>query len=409
MVFIGEHLYAKITGVKRTIIIHYHEINLKGNNRGWFEAHLQNHITSLLKGVTYKNVRKIAGRMIIELVQDSPIEEITRRLSKAFGIANFVVAWEVAAEMEKIQSGLEMLIVQGNFESFKMDSRRGTKDFPLNSQQLNEQLGAFVQERTKANVRLSNPDRTFFVEIVQNRAFLYFNKIPGAGGLPSRTGGKVLCLLSGGIDSPVAAFRLMRRGCRVMYVHFHSFPHTNAESQDKVRQILQVLSRFQLQSKLFMVPFADVQKEIVAYAPPRLRVVLYRRFMVRIAQLIAQREKAHALVTGDCLGQVASQTLENIRTISSVSSLPIFRPLIGNDKEDIIRIAREIGTYEISIQADQDCCSLFVPRHPETRAKLHQAEEAESGLDIPGLVQSCLRSAVPESIASDFSPVRNHE
>jgi len=395
--------------VKRTIIIHYHEINLKGNNRGWFEAHLQNHIASLLKGVTYKNVRKIAGRMIIELVPDSPIDEITRRLSMAFGIANFVVAWEVAADIEEIQTGLEVLISQGEFESFKMDSRRGTKDFPLNSQQLNEQLGAFVQDRTKANVRLSNPDRTFFVEIVQNRAFLYLNKIPGSGGLPSRTGGKALCLLSVGIDSPVAAFRLMRRGCRVLFVHFHSFPHTSAESQEKVRQILRILSRFQLQSRLFMVPFADVQKEIVAYAPPALRVVLYRRFMVRIAQLIAQKEKALALITGDSLGQVASQTLENIRTISDVSSIPIFRPLIGSDKEEIIRIAREIGTYEISILADQDCCSLFVPRHPETKSRPYQADEAEAGLDIPGLVQSCLRSSTSESITSDFSPVRSHE
>lgn len=395
--------------MKRTIIIHYHEINLKGNNRGWFEAHLQNHLTSLLKGMTYKNVRKISGRMMIELVPDSPVDDIARRLSMVFGIANFAIAWEVAAEIEEIQSCLEVLIAQGEFESFKMDARRGTKDFPLNSQQLNELLGSFVQERTKAAVRLSNPDRTFFVEIVENRAFLYLNKVPGAGGLPSRTGGKVLSLLSGGIDSPVAAFRLMRRGCRVLYVHFHSFPHTSAESQDKVRQILRILSRFQLQSKLYMVPFADVQKEIVAYAPPALRVVLYRRFMLRIAQSIARQEKAHALVTGDSLGQVASQTLENIRTISNVTSLPIFRPLIGDDKEDIIRIARQLGTYEISIQADQDCCSLFVPRHPETMARPHQAEDAEAGLDIAGLVQSCLKSAESESVLSDFSPVHIHE
>jgi thiamine biosynthesis protein ThiI len=408
-VFIGRLLCDKITIVKRKIIIHYHEINLKGNNRGWFEAHLQNHITSILKGLLYKNVRKIAGRMIIELLQDSPIDEISRRLSMVFGIANFVVAWEVEAEILSIQSGLEILIAQGNFQSFKIDARRGTKDFPLNSQQLNEKLGSFVQQKSKADVRMSNPDRTFFVEIVGNRAFLYFIKIPGAGGLPSQTGGKVLCLISGGIDSPVAAYRLMRRGCRVLFVHFHSFPHTSVESQDKVRQILGILSRFQLKSQLYMVPFADVQKEIVAFAPPGLRVVLYRRFMVRIAQLIAQKEKAHALVTGDSLGQVASQTLENIRTISSVSSLPIFRPLIGSDKEEIIQTARGIGTYEISILADQDCCSLFVPRHPETMAKLHQAEGAEAGLDIPVLVQSCLTSATSESIASDFSPLHAHE
>jgi thiamine biosynthesis protein ThiI len=388
--------------VKRAIIIHYHEINLKGNNRGWFEAHLQNHITAALKGLKYQKVRKISGRLIVELSEDSPTEELERRLSMVFGIANFVSAWEVAAEIEAIQSGLEFLIAQGDFRSFKMDSRRGTKNFPLNSQQLNEQLGAYVQQKTNAEVRLSNPERTFFVEIVDNRAFLYFNKNPGAGGLPSGTGGKVLCLLSGGIDSPVAAYRLMRRGCRVFFIHFHSFPHTSAESQDKVRNILQILSRFQLQSRLFMVPFAEVQKEIVAYAPPSLRVVLYRRFMVRIAQEVAEREKLKALVTGDSLGQVASQTLENIETISGVCRMPIFRPLIGSDKEEIIESARKIGTYDISIQADQDCCSLFVPRHPETMARPQQAEEAEIGLDIQNLVRSCLSSATRESIAPDF-------
>jgi len=389
--------------VKRTIIIHFHEINLKGNNRGWFESHLQNNVTSTLKGLKYYKIRKIFGRLVIELDQDSDAEAIESRLAVVFGIANYVVAWEVEAELNAIKAGLEFLIAQGDFQSFKMDSRRATKNFPLNSQQLNEQLGAFVQQQTDADVRLSKPDRTFFVEIVEDRAFLYLRKIPGAGGLPSGTGGRVLCLLSGGIDSPVAAYRLMRRGCRVFYVHFHSFPHTSVESQDKVRRILKILSRFQRQSRLFLAPFADVQREIVAYAPPPLRVVLYRRFMVRIAQAIAEKEKAKALVTGDSLGQVASQTLENIQTISGVCTLPILRPLIGSDKEEIIEIARKIGTYDTSIQADQDCCSLFVPRHPETMAHPQQAEQAETELDIDGLVRSCLHSTIRESIASDFS------
>jgi tRNA uracil 4-sulfurtransferase len=389
--------------VKRTILIHYHEINLKGNNRGWFEAHLQQHLVSLLKDLKYASIQRFAGRLLIALHEDSPIEEITRRVQMVFGIANFVSAWEVPAKMESIQSGIAELIPQIEFRSFKIDARRGTKDFPLNSQQLNQQLGAFVQELTHAEVRMEKPDAVFFVEIVSNRAFLYVTKIPGAGGLPSGTGGKVVCLLSGGIDSPVAAYRLMRRGCRVLCVHFHSFPHTNLESQEKVRHILRVLSRYQLDSVLHMVPFAEVQREIVAYAPPTLRVILYRRFMVRIADALASKEKAAALVTGDSLGQVASQTLENIRTVSAVATLPIFRPLIGDDKEDIVRIAREIGTFNLSILADQDCCSLFVPKHPETMSSLSQAESAESGLDIPHLVQSAIASATREIIAPDFS------
>jgi len=305
--------------------------------------------------------------------------------------------------MEAIRAELKELVSAESFRSFKIDSRRGTKDFPLNSMELNRQLGGFVQELTHADVRLENPDAVFYVELVKGRAFLYRSKIPGAGGLPSGTGGKVMCLLSGGIDSPVAAYRMMRRGCRVLYVHFHSFPHTSIESQEKVRNILRVLARFQLDSQLHMVPFAEVQREIVAYAPPPLRVVLYRRFMVRIAEALAQRERAAALVTGDSLGQVASQTLENIRTISAVTTLPIFRPLIGDDKEDIMRIAREIGTYDISILADQDCCSLFVPKHPETMSTLAKAENAESGLDIPRLIQTALKESTREIVAPDFT------
>ncbi len=389
--------------MKRTILVHYHEINLKGNNRGWFEAHLQQHIVSLLKGLAYGSIQRFAGRLLIGLAPDSPIEEISGRLKRVFGISNLAEAWEVAAEIDAIQSGLAELISTMNFQSFKIDARRGTKDFPLDSQQLNQQLGAFVQDLTKAKVRMENPDDVFYVEIVGGRAFLYTVKIPGAGGLPSGTGGRVLCLLSGGIDSPVAAYRLMRRGCRVIYVHFHSFPHTTVESQQKVRRILQILSRFQLESILYLVPFAEVQREIVAYAPPPLRVILYRRFMVRIAQAIAQKENASALITGDSLGQVASQTLENIRTVSAAATLPIFRPLIGDDKEEIMRIAREIGTYEISILADQDCCSLFVPRHPETMSSMEQADRAERELDTARLIQSALTAATRETIAADFS------
>jgi tRNA uracil 4-sulfurtransferase len=388
--------------VKRTILIHYHEINLKGNNRGWFEAQLQQHIVSLLKGLPHGSIQRFAGRVAIGLLAESPIEEIISRLKLVFGIANFIVAWEVAAEIEAIRSGLSELIPLIPFQSFKIDARRGTKDFPLNSQQINQQMGAFVQDLTKAAVRMENPDAVFYIEIVGSRAFLSFSKIQGPGGLPSGTGGKVVCLISGGIDSPVAAYRMMRRGCRVHFVHFHSFPHTTLESQDKVRDIVRILSRYQLESQLCWIPFAEVQREIVAHAPPAMRVILYRRFMVRIAEAIAQEEKASALVTGDSLGQVASQTLENIRTISAAATLPIFRPLIGDDKEDIMRTAREIGTYEISILADQDCCSLFVPRHPETMSHIERATQAEIPLDASRLIESALAAAARETIASDF-------
>jgi tRNA uracil 4-sulfurtransferase len=388
--------------VKRSILIHYHEINLKGNNRSWFENHLHQHIAMRLKDLPHDYIQRFAGRLIIGLSENSPVDDIVYRLGMTFGIANFVVAHEVAADIERIKSGLAELVASSSFKSFKIDARRGTKTFHLNSQELNRQLGAFVQTLSPAEVRMENPDAVFFVEIVGDRAFLYVNKVKGAGGLPSGTGGKILCLLSGGIDSPVAAYRMMRRGCRVLFVHFHSFPHTTLESQEKVRRIVQILSRYQLESRLYMAPFAELQREIVAYAPPALRVILYRRFMLRIAEAIAQKEKAAALVTGDSLGQVASQTLENIRTISGAASIPVFRPLIGDDKEDIIRTARILGTYETSIQADQDCCSLFIPRHPETMSSLEQAQRAEENLNLSRLIQNSLATASRESILPDF-------
>ena len=357
----------------------------------------------MLKGLPHGAIERFAGRLLVSLSPDSPVEEMADRIRMVFGIANLAVAWEVEADMDAIRSGLAALSRTATFQSFKIDARRGTKDFPLDSQQLNRELGSFVQDLTKAAVRMENPDAVFFVEIVSRRAFLYLSKIPGAGGLPSGTGGKVLSLISGGIDSPVASFRMMRRGCRVSYIHFHSYPDTTMESQEKVRRILKILARFQLESQLFMIPFAELQREIVAYAPEPLRVVLYRRFMMRIAEIVAQKEKASALVTGESLGQVASQTLENIRTISAVASLPIFRPLIGDDKEEIMGIARAIGTYPISIIADQDCCSLFVPRHPETMSKPDQVERAEQDLDISRMIQTAMAGATKESLSPDFS------
>lgn len=395
--------------VNQVVLAHYHEINLKGNNRGWFENRLHQHVESLLHDLVHDGVRRYAGRLLIALKPDSPLAEIERRLRWVSGIANFAFTWEVPADVESILAGVSSLIQARKFVSFKIDTRRGTKDFPLNSQQLNEKLGQFVQKLTGAAVRMENPDLTCYVEIVGPRAFLYFTKIPGCGGLPAQTGGKVLCLLSGGIDSPVAAYRLLRRGCQVRFVHYHSFPHTTTESQDKVRRIIRVLGRYQLKGKLHLIPFAEVQREIVAFAPPPLRVVLYRRFMVRIAEAMALREGVGALVTGDSLGQVASQTLENLRVVSAAATeLPIFRPLVGDDKEDIIRVAREIGTYEISILPDQDCCTLFVPRHPETMASLEQIARAESLLDLPRLTAAALASATSEMIMPDFAAVPAH-
>ncbi len=389
--------------MKRAVILHFHEINLKGNNRGWFENRLHQHVSNLLRGLDHTGIERFGARMCIRLGESSRVEEICSRLGAVFGIANYALAWELPADYEIIRESVAALVGDRTFRSFRIQARRGTKDFLLNSQQLNEQLGQMVKERTGAAVNLDDPELTVYVEVVGKRAFIYFDKRRGAGGLPSGTGGKVVCLISGGIDSPVAAYRMMRRGCHAIFVHFHSFPHTSAESQDKVRRLLGILGRYQLESRLLLVPFADIQREIVAFAPPALRVVLYRRFMMRIAEALAHKERAPALVTGDSLGQVASQTLENLRTISGAVRLPIFRPLVGDDKEDIMRTAREIGTYSISILPDQDCCSVFVPRHPETMSTLEAVEAAEAGLDGSRLIQQALEAASRELILPDYS------
>jgi thiamine biosynthesis protein ThiI len=395
--------------VRRSIVLHYHEINLKGNNRSWFENCLHRHVSRVLHGLEHEGIQKFGGRMIVNLPAESRIEEFQIRLSRVFGVANLAPAWEVPADLDAIRPAITALIRTVTFRSFKIDARRGTKEFPLNSQQLNEELGRFVQGLSGAEVRLEDPELTISVEIVGRRAFIYFERIAGAGGLPTGTGGRVACLLSGGIDSPVAAFRLLRRGCQVLYVHFHSFPYSTAESQEKVRRILRVLAAYQLDARLFLVPFAELQREIVAYTPPPLRVVLYRRYMMRLAEAIALQEKAGALVTGDNLGQVASQTLENLRTVSSAVSLPIFRPLIGDDKEEIMNAARRIGTYEISILPDQDCCTMFIPRHPETMSSIEAVEKAESALDSARLLAAALSGVNRETIAADFQPPVDRE
>ena len=392
--------------MKRSVLIHYHEISLKRNNRGWFEGCLHRHLDALLRGLAHGGIRRFAGRMFVDLTPASPVREIESRLRTAFGIANFAVAWRVAAALEPIEEAFGELIETRRFASFRVEARRGTKEFPLNSQEIAAHVGAFVRERSGAAVRMENPDLTLYVELVGPDAYLYFEKIRGGGGLPLRSGGRVVALLSGGIDSPVASYRLMRRGCQVVFVHFHSFPHTTAESQDKVRRLLQVLSRYQEKSKLYLVPFAELQREIVAYAPAPLRVLLYRRFMLRIAEAIAVAERASALVTGDSLGQVASQTLENLRVVSAAAArLPIFRPLIGDDKEEIIRVAREIGTYDLSILPDQDCCTLFVPKHPETMGRPEQLDQAEAALDVPRLVEAALAALTRETVLPEFAPV----
>jgi thiamine biosynthesis protein ThiI len=245
-------------------------------------------------------------------------------------------------------------------------------------------------------VNLSHPERIVYVEIVPGGAFCFVDKQRGPGGLPTGVSGRVACLLSGGIDSPVAAWRMMKRGCRAIFIHFHSYPIVSTASQEKVRQIVQRLTEYQFRSRLLLVPFGELQRRVIVDAPPALRVVLYRRFMVRLAERVAARFAARALVTGDAVGQVASQTLENLALIDSATDLPVLRPLVAMDKEEITAEARRIGTYETSILPDEDCCQVFTPRHPATRALHHEVALVEQHLPVEELVEAAVTRASVE-------------
>ena len=281
--------------------------------------------------------------------------------------------------------------------SFRVKVRRINKRFLTPSPEVERALGERVIKATSWAVDLSQQELTLRVEALEDHALVYAVREPGAGGLPLGTGGKVLCLLSGGIDSPVAAWRMIRRGCRASFIHFHAYPILSKASQDKARELVQQLTRAQLSSKLFLVPFGSVQQQVVLNVPPPLRVVIYRRLMVRIAEAVAARHGALALVTGDVVGQVASQTLENIAAVNKVATIPILRPLVGDDKEEITAMARWVGTYETSIIEDQDCCTLFTPPLPSTRTTPQLVEDAEAQLDVPALVAMALEGVTVET------------
>ncbi len=346
-------------------------------------------INRALKGLPRGNVQRLSGRMMLALTSESPTDVIRERLATVFGIANFSEAVVVDRQIEAIRKTAWALAQKADFKSFKIVTKRGDKTFPLNSDQINRDVGRHIQMLSGARVQMDSPDLTCFIEIAPQRIFIYAKKIPAPGGLPVSSNERAVSLISSGIDSPVASYKIMKRGVTLTYVHFHSQPYTNRNSQRNTEEIVRLLTRHQYVSDLYLVPFVDIQRYIMMHAPASYRVVLYRRAMLRIAEAIAESANAQALVTGENVGQVASQTLSNIRAIEDVTSLPILRPLAGNNKEEIIGEARRIGTYEISIEPYEDCCSVFVPKHPETRAKIEKVRKIESTLDlVPRIAQT---------------------
>jgi thiamine biosynthesis protein ThiI len=373
-----------------SVVVHYHELALKGKNRPFFVRQLIKNLLAATRGIGVLKAFSQPGRIVLALEENAQQQLIAQRLSQVFGVANFSPAYRMPLDLEAIKRELGRLISGKVFKSFRIRTRRGDKRFPLNSVQINEKVGAYIKEMSGSQVDLENAELTIHIEVLAREAFCYFEKLSGLGGLPSGVSGKVVSLLSGGIDSPVASYRMLRRGAEVIFVHFHSHPFLSRASQEKVRDLVQCLTQYQYQSTLFLVPFGELQREVVLNAPVPLRVILYRRFMMRIGETLARQNHAKALVTGESLGQVASQTLDNIAVIQEACGLPVLRPLIGMDKEEIIQQAQRMGTYETSIIPDQDCCQLFVPKHPAVRCTLDDVKKAETRLDVSGLVKMTL-------------------
>ena len=375
------------------MLIRFHEIALKGKNRPVFVNAL---VAGIRRGTAGLGVRRVwSGHMLVclSLEPDAEWDRVRARLATVSGIAKFSLVYRVPFNYPAIEAMVLELTESLEFDTFRISARRADKRFPLTSRELNVRLGRAVQDRSGARVDLTRPGLEVHVEVLPSEVFVYTEDEAGPGGLPVGSGGRTVTLMSGGIDSPVAAWRMVHRGCRTTLVHFHSFPLVEGRSREKARELAEVLTDYQYDTRLYLVPFAELQKRVVLGVPAPLRVVVYRRFMLRIAEAIARKEGAMALVTGESLGQVSSQTLRNIATIEQAVQTPVLRPLVGMDKQEIIGQAQRIGTYDISILPDEDCCSLFVPKSPSTRATVEQVEPLEAELDVEALVDQAVAAA----------------
>ncbi|MEP7152031.1 MAG: tRNA uracil 4-sulfurtransferase ThiI [Nitrospira sp.] len=379
-------------------IVHYHELALKGRNRDFFEQRLVRNLRLALKDLKIRRVESLQGRIRITIPDQVSPERVAERLRRTCGVANFLLTESVPLELKnpdlsELKQVAQRLVAQEHFQSFRVTAKRADKRFPLTSMDVERDIGGYLCEVTGKTVKLKQPDLTLYIELLTHEAHLAARKITGPGGMPVGTSGKVACLLSGGIDSPVASYRMIKRGCKAVFIHFSGRPLVSRASEEKVQELVQLLTAYQYHSQLYIVPFGEIQREIVANAPAAFRVVLYRRIMVRIAEELARRESCWALVTGDSLGQVASQTAENLSVVEEAAELPILRPLIGMDKIEITEQAQQLGSFTTSIEPDQDCCKLFVPLHPSTRTKVADIHRIERGLEISTFVKQGVEKA----------------
>ena len=389
----------------RSASIHYHEIALKGGNREYFEQRLVRNIQLALRDLGVNRVENLRSRILVQLPSDAKLDLVQERLARVCGIANFSLGLGLPLNLaepnlDQLTGAIIEELRQQSFSTFRVTAKRADKRLSLTSMDVERTVGASICEATGKRVSLKDPDLTVYIELLTKEAYFSVDKIQGPGGMPVGVSGKVACLISGGIDSPVAAYRMIKRGCRALFVHFSGRPLVSRASEDKVRELVQILTRYLYEAQLYVIPFGEIQREIVLNTPAPFRVVLYRRMMLRIAEELARKEQCWGLVTGDSLGQVASQTPENLSVVEEAAERPILRPLIGMDKLEITDEARRIGTYETSIEPDEDCCKLFTPPHPSTKTRIDELRKVERALDIPRLVKQGLDKA--ESSAFTF-------
>ena len=377
---------------ERICLVHYHEVGLKGRNRASFEHRLLSNMEAALVAFELKEVCRISGHLLVVFENADDLEPAADILLQVPGVARVSRGWRCAREPEEYNRCAELAMMDcGEFESFKVVARRSNTDYPIDSMQLNQLVGAhlcaFAPDK---KVKMKDPDVKVHVEIIQGSAYVFSRSDRGIGGLPVGSAGQVVSLMSGGIDSPVATWKLMKRGAVIVGVHFSGAPVTDDASEYIVDDIAHALAPAGGIGRIYTVPFGKYQKAIASECPPPLRIVLYRRLMFRVAQGIARIERAKALVTGESLGQVASQTLENIAAVNAAVDIPVLRPLIGSDKLEIIEVAKRIGTFEISSRPADDCCTLFMPRSPETHARIVDCERAEQDVPIDAWVEEIL-------------------
>ena len=387
------------------VLVRYGEIGLKGANRWVFESILLQNIRMALQGLKNVSVEKRSGRILVQT--NGSQDEVLARLARVFGIVSISPVITVDSEMQDVMTACSALVgfLRGKIKTFKVETRRAHKTFPYTSPEISRIVGGHLLRRYPAlQVDVHAPDVTIYIELRAGETYVYFDVIPGPGGLPVGASGKGLLLLSGGLDSPVAGWLAMKRGIRLSAIHFYSFPFTSERSKKKVIDLGQVLAWYNQGITLHVVNFTPIQETIMARCPEKYRVTILRRMMLRVAEEIAVGQRIQCLITGESVGQVASQTLESMSVIGSVTRVLLLRPLAGLDKTDIVAIARKIGTYEISILPYEDCCSMFVPKHPATKPKLDIIVEAESKVDWEPLLREAVETVETLDVDATWLP-----